>query len=160
MAGATLAQAPHHSPGKTAVILSARQKSVDLPTSRQQGTISSEEALSGSFTLLNAGMIVLSSSMHILHMNGQARSLMASFGAVYELWPHPSPESMPAIITEFCDNVLSELRRRADNQQWTALDMRRVCHMVTPSLLLRGFGMPDADGQDPRMILILQLCHS
>jgi len=105
-------------------------------------------------------MMVLSSSMHILHMNGQARALMASFGAAHELWPHLSPESMPAIITEFCDNVLSELRRRADNQQWTALDMRRVCHMVTPALLLRGFGMPDADGQDPRMILILQLCHS
>jgi hypothetical protein len=160
MAGATLAQAPHHSPGKTAVILSARQKSVDLPTSRQQGTISTEEALSGSFTLLNAGMMVLSSSMHILHMNGQARALMASFGAAHELWPHLSPESMPAIITEFCDNVLAELRRRADNQQSTALDMRRVCHMVTPALLLRGFGMPHADGQDPRMILILQLCHS
>jgi len=109
---------------------------------------------------LDAGMMVLSSSMHILHMNGPARALMAHFGAAYERWPHLSPESMPAILTEFCDNVLSELRRHADSQEWTALDIRRVCHMVTPALLLRGFGMPETNGRDPRMILILEPCHS
>jgi hypothetical protein len=85
---------------------------------------------------------------------------MAHFGAAYERWPHLSPESMPAILTEFCGNVLLELRRHADSQEWTALDIRRVCHMVTPALLLRGFGMPETNGRDPRMILILQPCHS
>jgi len=122
-------------------------------------TIAQEETHSPSVMPLDAGMMVISSSMHILHMNGPARALMAHFGAAYERWPHLSPESMPSILTEFCDNVLSELRRHADSQEWTALDIRRVCHMVTPALLLRGFGMPETDGRDPRMILILQPCH-
>lgn len=141
----------------------ARQKSADQSThipSRLRGTIAQEEILSNSVPPLDAGMMVLSSSMHILHMNGQARALLAHFGAAYELWPHLWPESMPAILTEFCGNVLSELRRQAGNQEWTALEMRRVCHMVTPALLLRGFGMPETDGRAPRMILILQACHS
>lgn len=140
-----------------------RQKSADQSTHRSSiplGTIAQEETLSRSVVPLDAGMMVLSSSMHVLHMNRQARALMAHFGAAYERWPHLSPESMPAILTEFCGNVLSELRRHADNQEWTALDMRRVFHMVTPALLLRGFAVPETDGRDPRMILILQPCHS
>lgn len=104
--------------------------------------------------------MVLTSSMRILHMNAQARALMAHFGIACDFCPHLSPESLPAILTEFCDHVLSELRRKADNQEWTALEMRRVCHMVTPALLLRGFGVPDTEGRDPRMILILQPCQS
>ena len=119
-----------------------------------------EETLSTSVMPLEAGMMVLSSSMHILHMNGQARVLMAHFGAAYEFWPHLSPDSMPAILTEFCSHVLSELHRRAGSQEWTALEMQRVFHMVTPALLLRGFAMPETDGRDPRMILILQPCRS
>jgi hypothetical protein len=146
-----------------AVIQLARQKTADHPTyglSRPLETLAQEETLFGSLSPVDTGMMVLSSSMRILHMNGQARVLMAHLGVACELWPHLSPESMPAILIEFCGHVLSELRRQAGSQQWTALEMRRVCHMVTPALLLRGFGMPETDGWDPRMILILQPCHS
>lgn len=102
--------------------------------------------------------MILSSSMRILHMNGKARTLMALFGEAHELWPHLSPESLPAILTEFCGGLLAELRRHAGGHRWAEVEMRRVCHMVTPALLLRGFGMPGSDGQEPRMILTLQLC--
>jgi hypothetical protein len=105
--------------------------------------------------------MVLSSSLRILHINGRARTLMTLFGGAHELWPHLSPESMPAILTEFCGNVLAELPRYADSQEWAEFEMRQVCHMVTPALLLRGFGMPATDGREPRMILTLQPCgHS
>ena len=85
---------------------------------------------------------------------------MALFGEAHELWPYLSPESMPAILIEFCGSLLTELRRQADSQEWAEFEMRRVCHMVTPPLLLRGFGMPAMEGREPRMILTLQPCSS
>jgi hypothetical protein len=85
---------------------------------------------------------------------------MALFGEAHELWPHLSPESMPAILTEFCGDVFTELQRQAGSHKWAEFEMRRICHMVTPSLLLRGFGMPSEDGREPRMVLTLQPCFS
>lgn len=102
--------------------------------------------------------MVLSSSMRILHINHRARSLMALFGEAHEFWPHLSPESMPAIVIEFCGDVFAQLQRQAGSHEWTEFEMRRVCHMVTPALLLRGFGMPSTNGRAPRMILTLQPC--
>lgn len=140
-----------------------RQKTADQSVNTTSGpleTITPVQTPFDSARPLDAGMMVLSSSMHILHMNSQARALMAHLGVACELWPHLSPESMPAILIEFCGHVLSELRRQAGSQEWTALEMRRICHMVSPALMLRGFGMPEREGRDPRMILILQPCHS
>ena len=102
-----------------------------------------------------SGMIVLSSSARILHMNGPARALMALFGTSHEHWPQMAPESTPSIITEFCLDVLAQLRRRIEAQDWTQFEMRRTCHMVTPSLLLTGFGVPSASNSEIRVILTL-----
>lgn len=103
----------------------------------------------------DSGMIVLSSSARILHMNGPARALMALFGTSHEHWPQMAPESTPSIITEFCLDVLAQLRRRIEAQDWTQFEMRRICHMVTPSLLLTGFGVPSASNSEIRVILTL-----
>ena len=116
--------------------------------------------LLGSGPSSEAGLVVLSSSIRILHINGRARALMALFGEVHELWPHLSPESMPAILSEFCGDVFTELQRQAGSHKWAEFEMRRICHMVTPSLLLRGFAMPSRDGREPRMVLTLQPCFS
>jgi hypothetical protein len=103
----------------------------------------------------DSGMIVFSSSARILHMNGPARALMALFGASHERWPQMAPESMPSILTEFCYDVLAQLRRRTEAQDWAQFEMRRICHMVTPSLLLTGFGVPNSAGREIRIILTL-----
>jgi hypothetical protein len=100
-------------------------------------------------------MIVLSSSARILHMNGPARALMALFGTSHEHWPQMASESTPSIITEFCLDVLAQLRRRIEAQDWTQFEMRRICHMVTPSLLLTGFGVPSASNSEIRVVLTL-----
>ncbi len=103
----------------------------------------------------DSGMIVLSSSARILHMNGPARALMALFGTSHEHWPQMAPDSTPSIITEFCLDVLTQLRRRIEAQDWTQFEMRRICHMVTPSLLLTGFGVPNASNSEIRVVLTL-----
>ena len=103
----------------------------------------------------DSGIIVLSSSARILHMNGPARALMSLFGTSHEQWPQMAQESMPSIITEFCLDVLAQLRLRIEAQDWTQFEIRRICHMVTPSLLLTGFGVPSASDSEIRVVLTL-----
>jgi hypothetical protein len=100
-------------------------------------------------------MIVFSSSARILHMNGPARTLMALFGKSHELWPQMAPESMPSILTEFCYDVQAQLQRRTEARDWAQLEMRRICHMVTPPLLLTGFGVLNSTNGEIRVILTL-----
>lgn len=104
----------------------------------------------------DSGLLVLSSSRQIVHIDAQARKLLALFGQAYEHSPCLSLESMPSIITEFSEKVFTELRIRHNCHNWPEADVRQVCHMVKPPLLLRGFGMPPAEGQEPRMVLVLQ----
>lgn len=103
----------------------------------------------------DSGMIVFSSSARILHMNGPARALMALFGTSHECWPQMAPESMPAILTELCYDVLAQLQRRVEAKDWAQFEIRRTCHMVTPSLLLTGFGVPNSTNHELRIILTL-----
>ena len=103
----------------------------------------------------DSGMIVFSSSAHILHMNGPARALMSLFGASYEGWPLMASKFMPSILTEFCLDVLAQLQRRVETQDWAQFEMRRICHIVTPSLLLTGFGVPSSSNREIRVIMTL-----
>ena len=103
----------------------------------------------------DSGMIVFSSSARVLHMNGPARALMALFGTSHELWPQMAPESTPLILTEFCYDVLAQLQQRIEMHDWAQFEMRRICHMVTPSLLLTWFGVPNSTNREIRIILTL-----
>ena len=146
-AGSTLADSDGYFHQRTGVEHSYRQANgpTTSPASPTRSSASAE-----------SGMIVFSSPTHILHMNGQARSLMALFSESRDCWVLPTHESMPSILTEFCHAVLEELRGRIDAHDWAQFEIRRVCHMVTPPLLLRGFGVPDSARQQPRVILTLQ----
>ncbi len=102
-----------------------------------------------------SGMIVFSSSARILHMNGPARALMALFNTSHDLWPQVTPESMPSIFTELCDDVQAQLQRRIEAKDPAQFEIRRICHMVTPPLLLTGFGVQNSTSREIRVILTL-----
>jgi hypothetical protein len=51
--------------------------------------------------------------------------------------------------------VLAQLHRRIEAHDWAQFEMRRICHMVTPSLLLTGFGVPNSTNRELRVILTL-----
>lgn len=101
--------------------------------------------------LPDSGMIVFSSSARMLHMNGPARRLIALFGECHGL----ASEPIPLLLTEFCRDLLAELQRRIETQGWAEFEMRRTCHMVTPPLLLRGFGVLNSTNHEFRVILTL-----
>lgn len=100
-------------------------------------------------------MIVFSSSARILYMNKPARILMASFGSSHDLWAQMAPESLPFILTELCYDVLAQLQRRIETQDWAQFEIRRICHIVRPSLLLTGFGVRSSTNSEIRIILTL-----
>jgi hypothetical protein len=102
-----------------------------------------------------SGMIVCSSSARILHMNGPARALMALFNTSHDLWPQVTPESIPSIFTELCDDVQAQLQRRIEAKDPAQFEIRRICHMVTPPLLLTGFGVQNSTNREVRVILTL-----
>ena len=131
---------------------SSLQNQANFPQNTVSGTDARQQPLLSS---PDSGMIVFSSSARILHMNGTARALMSLFGASHERWPQMAPESMPSILTEFCLDVLAQLRCRDEAQDWAQFEIRRICHMVTPSLLLTGFGVPNSSNREIRVILTL-----
>lgn len=127
-------------------------KQFDSPAN---GSIPAPAGSSYSSATGDSGVIVFSSPTHILHMNRQARSLMALFGESRNAWTLPTHESMPSILIEFYRDVLEQFRDRIGLHDWAQFEMRRVCHMVTPPLLIRGFGIPDSASQHPRVVLTL-----
>lgn len=120
-------------------------------------TESGETTLPGSsagqplLPLPESGMIVFSSSARMLHMNGPARRLVALFGEYHGL----ASEPIPPLLTEFCRDVLAQLQHRIETQGWAEFEMHRICHMVTPPLLIRGFGVLNSTNQEFRVILTL-----
>jgi hypothetical protein len=104
----------------------------------------------------DSGVIILSGTSRIVHMNGRALALMRLFGDAHDLWPNLSSDAMPSILSEFCGDILKELEHRMEAGEWAQLEMRRVCHMVTPPLLLRGFAVPTGGRREPHMIVTLQ----
>ena len=158
--GATLAQSGDHFPERIRVQRASLQNQSSSP---QNNVTGSEQTTSQAIDVMaqpllsspDSGMIVFSSSARILHMNGPARALMALFGTSHERWLQMAPESMPSILQEFCYDVLAQLRRRIEAQDWAQFEMRRICHMVTPSLLLTGFGVPNSTDHEIRIILTL-----
>src|SRR4029077_12335895 len=163
--GATLAQSGEHFPERTCMPRSSPQNQANSPQNdvsepeetARRGTGTMPQALLSS---PDSGMIVLSSSARILHMNGPARALMALFGVSHELWPQMAPESMPFLLTDFCCNVLEQLQYRIGGPDWAQFEMRRICHMITPSLLLTGFGVPNSTNDGFRIILTLDAVPS
>ncbi len=105
-----------------------------------------------------SGIMILSSSNRILHMNRRARALMGLFNNAHEGVAPVEPESLPAILQDCCREILDELQLRKSKGDWAHFEIRRVCHMVTPPLLLRGFGMPSSVSQDSHTVLTLQPC--
>ena len=132
---------------------SSSQSHDDSPQNGASGP--EETALHGASAsqsaLPDSGMIVFSSSARMLHMNGPARKLIALFGEYHGL----ASEPIPPILTEFCHDVLAQLQPRVETQSWEEFEMRRTCHMVTPPLLLRGFGVMNSTNQEFRVILTL-----
>ncbi len=95
------------------------------------------------------GVIVLSASMRVLHMNRQA----------VELAKHMTLSSglLPTVVTELCAEIMKDLQVRIEQQNWEQFEVTRVAGNPSWPVLLRGFGLPEQTGgiQRSRMVVTL-----
>ena len=106
-----------------------------------------------------AGIVVLSSSMQLLHMNRQAAELskqinMAENGGV----PAKAAQGvLPAALTELCADIIKALQVRTEAKDWEQFEGKRVAGNPNQPVLLRGFGLPDRGGiQHARLVVTLE----
>jgi len=106
-----------------------------------------------------AGIVVLSSSMQLLHMNRQAAELsklinMAENGGA----PAKSAQGvLPSALTELCTEVLKALQVRTEAKDWEQFEVKRIAGNPNQPVLLRGFGLPDRGGiQYARLVITLE----
>lgn len=106
-----------------------------------------------------AGIVVLSSSMQLLHMNRQAGELsklinMTDNGGTP---PRAAQGVLPAALTELCSEIIKALQVRTEAKDWEQFEVKRVAGNPKQPILLRGFGLPDKGGiQHARLVVTME----
>ncbi len=106
-----------------------------------------------------AGIVVLSSSMQLLHMNRQAAELsklinMAENGDTPAKAAHGV---LPSALTELCAELIKALQVRTEAKDWEQFEVKRIAGNPNQPVLLRGFGLPDRGGvQHARLVVTLE----
>jgi hypothetical protein len=94
------------------------------------------------------GIVVLSASMQLLHMNRQASELakqinVAEHGGSNSRAAHGV---LPTALTELCGEIVKALHIRTEAKDWEQFEIKRVAGNPEQPVLLRGFGLPDRGG--------------
>ena len=104
------------------------------------------------------GIVVLSSSMQVLHMNRRAIDLLNHFKPAAERL-----ETKPALVAplhQHCKEVIQTLQARLASNNWGQFHQYRVIGEPNHTLLLKGFGLPDRRGLSHCRILMLLSPHT
>ena len=98
------------------------------------------------------GIVVLSASMQLLHMNRQASELAKQIN-VSEHGGGSSRAAhgvLPTALTELCGEIVKA-------KDWEQFEIKRVAGNPEQPVLLRGFGLPDRGGvQFARLVVTLE----
>jgi len=93
------------------------------------------------------GIVVLSSSLQVLHMNRRARALLTQLNA----------QSSERAVWRRCTNIagiIETMQERLAAHNWEQFHQYRMINDSTHPILLKGFGLPDRRGL-PHSDLIL-----
>jgi DNA-binding CsgD family transcriptional regulator len=108
---------------------------------------------------VGAGIVVLSTSMQLLHMNRQAAELsklinMTDNGGTP---PRAAQGVLPAMLTELCLEIIKALQVRTEAKDWEQFEVKRIAGNSKQPVLLRGFGLPDKGGiQHARLVVTME----
>ena len=106
-----------------------------------------------------SGIVVLSASMQLLHMNRQASELAKKINA----FEHGSSAArtahgvLPTSVTELCGEIIKALHIRTEAKDWEQFELKRIAGDPNQPILLRGFGLPDRGGvQNARLVVTME----
>jgi DNA-binding CsgD family transcriptional regulator len=106
-----------------------------------------------------AGIVVLSSTMQLLHINRQATELSKLINMT-EKGGSPGKAAhgvLPSALTELCTELLHALQVRTEAKDWEQFELKRIAGNPNQPVLLRGFGLPDRNGlQHARLVVTLE----
>ncbi len=106
-----------------------------------------------------SGIVVLSASMQLLHMNRQASELAKKINAAEQGGNSPKSAHgvLPAALTELCGEIIKALQVRTEAKDWEQFEVKRVTGDPNQPVLLRGFGLPDRGGiQFARLVVTME----
>ncbi len=106
------------------------------------------------------GIIVLSSSMQLLHMNRQAAELCRQINAAENTTGGNAKAAqgvLPTALTELCADIVKALQVRTEAKDWEQFELKRLAGNAKAQVLLRGFGLPDRGGiQQARLVITME----
>jgi len=133
-----------------------RTDSLDISNALSEGSISADYAESLAEQRLGPGILLMTPTMQLIHMDRRAweltgRIIREGNGAV-------AMGVLPEAVTALCSEIVAALRVRTDAKDWEQVQLRRLAGDPTRPVLLRGFGLPDREGssQQGRILILME----
>ncbi len=104
------------------------------------------------------GIVVLSSSLQVLHMNRRAMALLTQLELTTQ--SIGTERAVAAPLHQHCQDIIETLRARLGSNNWEPFHQYRTIGDSTHSILLKGFGLPDHRGLPHSRIVILLSPHT
>lgn len=104
------------------------------------------------------GIVVLSPSMQILHMNRRAMDLLNQLEHTAQ--STGAERAVAAPLHQHCQDILEALQARLGSNNWKQFRQQRTIVDSTHSILVNGFGLPDRRGLPHSRIVMLLTPHN
>src|SRR5712692_444028 len=90
------------------------------------------------------GILLLSSSLHLMHMNRRAWELSGKITQAQN--GKAATGVLPMAVNELCAEVVTALQVRTNAKDWEQVQIRRLVGTPNPPVLLRALGLTDGGG--------------
>jgi len=104
------------------------------------------------------GIVVLSSSLVVLHMNRRAMALLTQLERTAQ--SIGTECALTAPLHQHCQDIIETLQARLGSNNWDQFQQYRTIGDSCHTILLKGFGLPDRRGLHHSRILILLSPHT
>ena len=104
------------------------------------------------------GIVVLSSSLQVLHMNRRAMALLTQLERTAQ--SIGTERAVAAPLHQHCQDIIETLQARLGSNNWEQFQQYRTIGYSSHSILLNGFGLPDRRGLLYSRIVMLLSPHT
>ena len=99
------------------------------------------------------GIVVLSSSLHVLFMNRRAMALLNQLDHTVHLVG--TERDLVAPLQRHCQDIIETMQTRMESNSWEQFQQCRTIGNSSRSILVKGFGIPDRKGLSYSRIVML-----
>jgi hypothetical protein len=103
------------------------------------------------------GIVVLSPSLHVLHLNQRAMALLNQL--THTTQSLGAKRTIAAPLHQHCQDMLETMRARLGSNNWEQFQHNHVIGDSSHKIFLNGFGLPDRRGLPHSRIVLLLAPH-